>query len=314
MSLSKRFTNWALVLHAATAQSSAAVYLDGIQSLSLNPGLASRLEGSDGSAYNTFASLVSGAPMLAFATSDLKALLDECSAYMLIDSDGTHPGVVVYFQRYAAGGLRSSSNAHETTIANGLMVLRSLELAHQETAVISAEVFAIKSGSDAPLVYDEAASLPTAYPSTAVAWTLGEVDLNGTTLDGVSSVSVDFGVRELVEGRDSDIYPTFASVARVQPSITIRTAHVDLTSVLTEDGTSYAAAEVVITARKRAEGGTFVADGTAEHVSLTLGKCRVDVGGIEGDPKGMTLTLRPYYTAGASPVLPLTIDTTAAIS
>lgn len=314
MSLSKRFTNWALMLHTATAQSGGAVYLDGIRSLGLSPNLRTALEGSDGSPYNTFASLVSGAPSLSFATTDLPAILNECTAFMLVDSDGTHPGVLLYLQRYAEGGTRASANAHETTIANGIMVLRSLELSHQEAAVISGEVLATQSGATPPIAFDEAATIPTQFPATSVVFTLGKVDLNGTELAGVESVSIDFGVQELVESKDSDVYPTFASVQRIQPTITIRAAHVDLTSLLTEDGTNYAATQVTIYARKRAEGGTYVADATAEHIKLTLGKCRVDTGAIEGDPKTIGIRLSPYYTPGGSPVLPITFDTASAIA
>lgn len=313
MSLTKRFADWAIKLHTETAQSGGAVYVDGIKEVGVSSALASALEGSDGAAYNTFASLVSGGPTARFSTTDLKVLMDECSAYMLVDA-GVNPGVVFYFQAYAQGATRSASGAMTVTVANGVLVLRQLELSHQQPAMLSAELIARQDGATAPLAVATSQSLPAVYPATSVLWTLGKVDFNGTQIEGVESVSVDFGVDVLAEGSDSDVYPTFVAVRKVQPKITIRGAHVDVLATLTVDGAQYTAGQIVLYARKRSEGGTFVADGTAEHVSLTLGKCRVDWNSVDGDPKKIDLTLSPYYTAGGSPTLPITINTATAIT
>ena len=74
MTVSKRWTEFSLKLHALTAQAAGAVYVDGIRQQSLNQALSTRLEGADGAAYNTFGSLVSGAPVARFSTSDLAVM------------------------------------------------------------------------------------------------------------------------------------------------------------------------------------------------------------------------------------------------
>ena len=315
MSMSKRWVDWAVKLHAQTAQAAGAVYVDGIRSVTLNPGLQSSLEASDGSPYATFASLTAGAPTGSFETTDLKALLDECSAFMAIDDDGTHPGIEFFLQSMAQGGTRSTGSAIKLTIGNGILALSSLELSHQAPAVLSAEVTARKDGVTAPLAVATGETLPaTVYPATSVIWSLGKVVFNGTEIDGLESVSIEFGIEVEAEAADGDVYPTFAMVRQIRPTITLKGVHVDLLSTLSVDGAFYTASQVVIYARKRAEGGTYVADATAEHVSFTLGKCRVDPGSIDGDPKSISLTLSPYYTAGGSPVLPITINTATAIA
>ena len=62
MVLTKRWTDFGLKLHTKTAQAAAAVRVDGIRDQSINNALRTMTEGGDGSIYNTFGSLVSGAP------------------------------------------------------------------------------------------------------------------------------------------------------------------------------------------------------------------------------------------------------------
>jgi hypothetical protein len=222
----------------------------------------------------------------------------------------------MYFQKYLAGATRATGAAQfSATFANGLLVPRTIVLPHQGTASAQAEIATFKNAAVAPVVFNEADTLPaTVYPQVAAAWTLGPVKLNAVTVDGVENVSIEPGVGLVTDGRDSDIYPTLAAVGEISPSVTLRGAHIDITSTLTEDGAYYTAAQVKIWARKKAEGGTFVVDGTPEHVLFTLGKCRVEPIGIAGNPKGIDLRLTPWYTAGGSPVSPITVNTAIAIT
>lgn len=316
MSLSKLYTGFAVKLHTKTAQSGAAVYVDGVQDLALNSELADQLEGGDGLLYNTFGAIGSGAPMLRLTTNDVKALLDAAGfTGMLIDADETHPGVVGYCQAYANGGTRGGASVHvSATIPNGLLVPRQIELPHRGAAVVSAEAFARKNSTTAPVTFSETDSLPSIYAAVSAMWTLGPWKLGANEIPGIERVSIDPGIEIVAEAGDSDIYPTFIAIRRIQPRITIAARHVDVTSFLTEDGLYSAAASVVGYARKRSEGGTFVADGTAEHIKFTLGKCRANWRSIGGDPKSIEIEITPYYTNAASPVLPITISTDSAIT
>ena len=320
MSVSKMFTNYAVKLLTKTAQGVAgAVYVDGVQDLTLNSQLQTRVLGGDGSAYNTFGALVSGAPTAQFTALALKKFLDACGLTgMLVDADATYPGVVLYFQRNKQGGTREAqdaSNHFSVTVANGLLVPRSLSLPHQGEAALQAELFAIKSGSTEPLVFSAAADLPASvYPSVDAVHTLGPVKFNAATIDGLDNANIDFGLDVAVEARDSDVYPTFVYIRRIQPTITLSGVHADVLSTLTPDGKYYTAQQVIVYGRKRAEGGTFEADATAEHLKFTLGKCRVDWESVQGDPKQINMRLQPWYTAGASPVSPLAISTAAQIT
>jgi hypothetical protein len=319
MAITKRFTNWAVSV-SCIAQAATPVYLDGIIDLSLNGNLRTRVEGGDGLIYKTHGALVGGAPVASMSLTQLKTFLDICGVEgMLIDKDADDPGVVLYFQKYKTGGTReldATAEHHSTTIENGIMVPRTLACSHGEAAVLSADIAAIKAGAIDPITFLETATIPAAaYPAAAVEHTVGKVDLNGTSLDGIKNINVDFGINLLSEGfGDSDIYPEHVSIDEIDPTITLVTEHIDLTSLLTEGGAYYAAETLAIYLRKRDEGGTFVADNVAEHIKLTLGKCRIEWTGISGKPKEMAVMIKPWYTAGASPVSPIAINTASAIT
>lgn len=315
MALSKRWTDYAVKIHALTAQSAGAVYVDAVRSLSLENRLATLLESGDGEVYASFGSLARGDVSVRFQTLDLKAALDALGLEgQLVDADGSHPGVEVYLRRMTQGGTRDAAAAGthwKGTIANGIAVPRRISCRSNENASLDVDVVARQTSSVAPIVFDEAANLPTHNAGPDAVWTVGKVNLNGTQLEGVESVDVDFGIDLLIDRADSDIYPSFVSVASIRPRIMLTGAHLDVTTTLTEDGLYYASG-VIVYLRKRALGGTFTADATAEHIKLTLGKCRVEPMSIDGDPKKLGLVLTPWATIGTSN--PLTMSTASAIT
>lgn len=316
MAVTKLWTNWAVKLHTETAQAGGKVMIHGIRTVALNSGLRTQVETGDGSVYASFGSLVSGAQVCTVETSDLKTLFDALGITgMKIDS-GLNPGVVVYGYRMTTGGTRDALAAgthHATTVTNGIAVLRSLSLPNQGPAVATFELYARKESATEPLTFSETANLDAGVnPVIDTLWTMGPVKLNATVLSALDSVQIDFGVQVVCETRDSDIYPTFCGIRSIQPRITLNGVHIDDTATLTEDGTSFAASLVTLYARKRAEGGTFVADVTAEHIKLTLGKCRVDWDQISGDPRSLSMVITPWDTPGG--VAPLAINTASAIT
>jgi|GEM_PF-2929211 len=314
MSLSKKFVPWGVKLHAETAQAGGAVYIEP-QSLGLNSQLETRLSGPAGAVYRSFGALVSGAPVLAFSTRDLKAFLDECGVEGMKIDAGTNPGAVAYWQKVAEGGTRMAYNGSEhisATIANGLLVPRNISVDHQGVAVLSAEALARKAGATAPLTFSETADLPNTDPDADVEWGMGPLDLNGTAFEGLRDVGVDFGIQAMAEGGDGDIFPTLTYIDAITPAITATGLHADILNVLTEEGKYYAAETVDLSFRKRSEGGSYVADGTEQHIKLLFGKCRVDWTELADGTLAVRLT--PWRTAGDTPVAPIAIDTTAAIA
>lgn len=317
MALSKLFLDYAAKLHAATAQSSAAVYLDGVRSAVINTRLQTLLEAGDGELYNAFGSLARGDATAELQTVDLKSALDALGCVgQNIDSDGSHPGVVIYFRRQTQGGSRdaNASTTHWSgTIPNGMVIPRRLVANSGANATLDVEVIGRQSGATLPIVYAETSALPTHNAGADAVWTLGPVGLNGTALAGIESVEIDFGIALTIERRDSDIFPSFVSRRLIQPKITIRTSHIDdVTAALGEAGAFYAASQIVIYLAKRVEGGSVEDDATAAHLKFTLGKARGELSGISGDPKTAAFEFTPWNTPGG--VVPLVVNTASAIT
>ena len=164
--MAERYTDFAVKLHTLTAQAGGAVFIDSITDASINSRLNVGLARGDGQVFSDFGSLISGAPAASFSTLDLKGLLDAAGLTgLFVDADGTHPGVQLYFRKYAEGGTRvadATAEHIEWTFANGILVPRSLSMTHQGQAQIAVEVIGRQKGATDPLSVDETAQLPAA--------------------------------------------------------------------------------------------------------------------------------------------------------
>jgi hypothetical protein len=315
MALSKRYTTYPLELDTHTKQAGVHEYVNGVTTLM--PNLQTQTYGPGGVMYHTKACLVAGDPIAECVTPDIKEIFDELSSDlgMLIDSGASGDGVNIYFAQYDDGAtIKAGSVHHKTTIGDGILFPVSMNLPHRGQATMVIRILATSSdGSTSPLSFSETAALPAGvYPSVGETYTLGKFDLNGTQIQGLDSIDITFGINGVAEGGDSDLYPTKKHITTpILPSIILRSAHVDITSTLTEAGLNEATDTVVFYARKRNETG-FVADGTAEHIKFTLGPCRVDTGDMVAE--GIQAVITPVYTPGASPKYPITVNTASAIS
>lgn len=326
MAFDSVWVDWPLVLDTETGQAGTAVYVD-VDSLDLDVALATAVLGASGDIYNTFSFLASGDAMARGTTRDIKTFMDACgdrkgSEGLLVDSGVNGDGVILYFQKAAQGGTRAAQDAsthHSTTIGDGYLAPRTLSCQHQGVASLSFDVHAVSTdGATAPIAFAETADLPAAqYPTLDNVYGLGLVDLNATPLDGKLNVSIDFGIPVSRLAADGNVYSTViyaAGSGRIQPSITVTSRSIDLTSSLTEAGL-YLASGVEVYFRHLTQGGTFVADATASHIKVGMNKCRCDPVSIGSGPeKQMGVRLTPIYTAGGSPTYPMTIDTASALT
>jgi len=316
--LSKLFTNWPVVLDTETGQGGTPVYVN-VQTLMADSQLVSALARSSGAKYASFGFLRTGSPIGQFTSFDLKEFFDAVGIEELdIDNGGSGDGVKLYFQKYKNHASREAYDSSEhmsILIGNGTLFPVSLSMPNQGDAILTASIIALSAdGSTHPFVFSETADLPSGInPDVDALFTMGKVDLNGTEVQGKSQVTVNFGANPTTNrSADSDIYPTHVSLDTFTPTIQVVTNHIDITSTLTEEGAYYTASQVTVYAKKRAEGSSFVPDGTAEHIKFTLGKCRVDVGAIDGDPKNIELNIMPWDSPGG--VAQMAINTASQIT
>lgn len=236
---------------------------------SMNPGWETLLFNSDGQVDPRFNTVLSGSPVLSFTTAAIARALTAAGIDCLAVA-GT--AVDLYFQKYVQGGTRQTgANSVKVSGAYGLLCPRSLQAGHNAFATLAYEMAArTNDGATIPLVMAAGQTMPTITAPDQL-FGAGPVKINGTALEGVQSISIDFGHRLVIVGGSSCPYPEFIAVDERRPVITVRSTHVDFP---TESGmglyVTQGATDSLTYLRKFSQGGIRVADGTAEHISFAI--------------------------------------------
>lgn len=283
----------------------------------LRTGTEVRQEATSGEVYARFQAIYAQKPMAEFQTRQLATALGAC-ALTGVALTSSAP-LIVYAQKHAEGGTRTSGSNHRAFVINeGLMIPRRLTVEHQGDAVIDYEVLATYDGTNEPIAPAESQALP-ALSDDNERFTLG-----GTTLHNGSSafsfpqirrLEIDFGIAAETVGADSDIWDTACRIAEILPSI--RQAGIDTewfkATVCPLTGLNIGHSGTKIFLKKRAAGGTFVADVTAQHIKFTAAGLAV-IEGLEGAGSGLKecSLVMPLRFDGTNN--PITINTASAIS
>lgn len=264
---------------------------------------------TSGEAYARFLALYGQKVNPTFETLNVAKGLTNCALSGLkIAAAAAGTGLTLYAQQIAEGALRTSGSNHDSwNFKEGLLYPTSLSCDHQGDARLSYDCHATYDGTNNPVVVAASVALPTA-PTDAERFTLGPVTLGGISFTQQMGLNLSFGLKCNSEGADSDIWDTFAWIEEVQPTLTltgIDKKWFDATFVpLT--GLALTHANTKIYLRKRAAGGTFVANGTAEHVKFTIaGLATVEDGwqGTGGGKGTVSLKLDTQYDGTNLPIV-----------
>lgn len=292
-----------------------ATLIGGITNLGTRTGEEVRNEPTSGEIYARFQSLVAQKPGAEFTTLNIAAALDACGLTG-VDIGGLAAGLNLYAQKHVEGGTRAGAASHRKyTIKDGILVPRVLSVDHQGDATLRYEAVAIYDGANDPIVIADSQSLPGGL-TDAQRFTIGPVTIESVSLAQVRRFELDFGLQVVSEGADSDIWDTFISIESIQPQITLRGIDVEWlkSTNIPLLGKAVTHTNTAIYLRKRAAGGTFVADGTAEHIKFTAaGLATIDTPfEADGNDAGETSLTLPLKYDGVN--VPLVINTTSAIT
>jgi len=274
--------------------------IDQIESFACDPAIALMVPPLAGGLVDQQFLAVQGAgPRMSFSSSAIAVCLTNLSiGGMAVATGGDNPGLDAYFKLYSNKGTVSAGSDHlRLRMASGLVLPRTLNIPASGPAMLTAEIIPISAdGTTAPIVASASSLVGT--PTQSLYHGLGPVKLNGTALAGISGVTIDFGITEQVLTPDGLLFPTHVHLISRRPSIRIDFS--DVTALLDYgfSGTAQSATNSVIYLRKFAEGGSRVADGTAEHISFTINDgiilptaASAGVGG----PATAGLTVNPSY-------------------
>lgn len=287
--------------------------VSGLTGQVITVGSQTNVEASAAEVYGRIASIVGRTPGATFSTRCVAQALDACSLTGFAIS--TSALFKLWAYKHTAGGMRAGPTSHRLyQFSNGIVYPTRLSVQHGQDATISYQAVATYDGTNAPLAATDSETVPAGL-SDDERFTIGPVTLGTKTLTGITSIDLDFGVQVSTEAGDSDTYPRIVSIDTISPVIRIRGK--DLlwwaSGTVPTDGLACTHANTAIYLRKRANGGLFVVDGTAEHIKLTAsGVCAVNSAfETDGSSGAMELVLQCSYDGVNAP---LVFDTTSAIT
>jgi len=302
MPVSRLHTIYAVNQNTKTLAASP-VLIDQVGDFRCSPEVREIIQAGDGEVDPSYVAVMGASPRLSFSTTGLAAALGVVGiGGAIIDADGTYPGLVAYFQKMEEGGERMTGSDHlKMTCKEGILLPRELTAQQEGVAALRLEAVLSYDGTNLPVVIADSQAL-AGSPAVTEVFTTGPVKVNGTLLESVQSITVEFGIREAVVAGDGEVFPTWVGVQSRVPTIRIRTTDAVALSTF---GLTGAAISTTVQAwlRKMDEGvGGRVADGTAEHILFTLndGRVRVrDVGASQDSPAYSEVVCTPRKGAAA---------------
>jgi hypothetical protein len=312
MSITKLYTLYGVNINTAD---SVDLFISQITSQNFSANIEEILEFGDGVVDPTFAAILRQNPKIAFTSTKVASILGTIGIGGLeITADVDDDGCEFWFQKIQSGGTRATGSSHmKLTMAKGMIFLRSITASNDRIATADMEAIALYDGTNNPFVVALNQALEGSVGSSE-GFVAGPVSINGTTIEGIQEISIDFGINEIVQSGDGEVWPTFAAIGRRQPVITFKTTDVEVLNSLGLTGAVQGATDSVVYLKKVEEGGTRVADGTEEHISFTIDEGRITVEDVTADDNDVavaTVKIQPTYDGTNETVV---ISTAAAIA
>lgn len=188
-------------------------------SVTYNPGVQSQSDPMDGFAQSAAVNHFQATPTISFECARVKSALNFLG---LLANPITSSQIQVYYQTLADEGVRAGLTSHtRLTVAKGILVIDSIRASQGATATLSGTIYPISSnGTTDPVTRIDNASLPTYTPGSSVE-TLGACSINGTSLNGVTEFSLEFGNEVFSEFSNGLHYPIYSCIMSSTPIINV---------------------------------------------------------------------------------------------
>lgn len=255
---------------AIVVSGSPAFNLDGIEQASIDPAVALTIQNAGGQVDPSYVAVMSQSPTVTFTCTDIATALANAGISGLAIASTGATSIDLFFTKAAQGSTRTSGSTHGRVRAvEGILVPQTLSARQDQHTTIQYRFVATYDGTNNPFTFTFSQALPHT-PSVDELFTVGKVSINGTELDGVVGIDIDFGIELIVERSGGDVYPTYVAIGQRRPKIEIATKEIPSLSTFGLSGTAQTSTDSVIYLQKVSENATRVAAATAEHISLTI--------------------------------------------
>jgi hypothetical protein len=258
-------------IHALKLLGASPLTLQQITQRTINPKSNVIYNAGAGQYAPSFAAVAGVEPEATGDTTDLAAFFTVVSPIvgLGIGSGLTYTGLELYHEGKAdLGGRVASLLSCKHTSSKAFLVPRSVTCENGGEARISFLLMLLSAdGTTAPLAFTDLVTPPSVV--AAEKFTLGPVKVNGSTLNGVTGVTIDFGLTVAAGMEAGETYPKFATIEKLEPKIMVRCSDVSQDATFTPAGTALSSGAVVYF-RKFQTSSIVYANGSAQHVSFTV--------------------------------------------
>jgi len=267
--------------------------IKGVQNLSLNMNLQQIIASGSGAVDVSFVGVGEIAPEITFDTTAIKTALANCGGIngAALSSD------VFFLQKLLDGGLRGGALSHiKLTAATGIIVPTQIRAAQGAVATIGYRALPTSADGEAsPLAILGSQSLEVGQSVVSEIYTLGPVSINGTPLEGVDDITIDFGITLTDKKSGSGaVYPTFIGVMSRQPSFTIRTFDLDAFASWGLDGVAQGETDSTVQLLDQLAGG--VRGSSPITFTIDAGMIHCDtIDGTHGQQSGGSVKITPVW-------------------
>jgi hypothetical protein len=288
------------------------VAIDVLTNATIDAGVSNMTERPAGHVSPMFTANQNQRPMVEFTTPQLDQVLGA------VTLAGLSAGTISCFLKTGSvtGNTARASSAHKKLdIASSCVYWTSLRLPHNGMGEITVRIQAAYDGTNDPFVYTGSVALSGTL-SAGNFFGAGPVSINGTTLGGVQSITVDSGINMIQAGGESEEFDTFVGIQDSAPVVTIQfLQEYNWSSVGLRGTTLNGTTGLVFYGRKYSNRGSRVANATAEHIKFTGLNGIVNPVNTTGQRSSpISDTIRVTLVSGSDSVLPLTLSTASAIT
>tara|TARA_Y100001963_G_scaffold99697_1_gene137242 strand:+ start:15953 stop:16813 length:861 start_codon:yes stop_codon:yes gene_type:complete len=242
----------------------------------------------------------SASPTVGLRTRDLVTFFGTVSATAGLAVAGAS---TFYFQRRDDGGtFKTGSSNHSYTSTNGFLRPTTITASQDDTdgAMLQSEFTPLWDGTTTePLVHNASVDIDSeATPAFNSRFFLGPVYHNAAQLDGITSITVDYGINYVAEAFNGDAYAKTGAIVTRQPVFTFVTKDWAVGAALDMFGRTVTSS-LAIYLQKGLAGGTREPAASTVHckIGCTAGYWRLDEASVQGTEDGQqTFSVRPTGT------------------
>lgn len=201
-------------------------------------------------------------PEISFTTPQIDTVITALTTWGASISAKTYQKLSSGVAPYA----RASTTSFKHTIANALAFWSNITLPMTGEATAQVMVRPVYDGSNSPIAFAGSSALPSGVLVATNEFAAGPVEINGTELDGIQSITINSGTQFTSKGDASSVYDTYGNLAVGECIVTIKTLNRINWSTILLSGLGVT--DLTFYAKKWANksSNSFVANGTAEHI------------------------------------------------